>query len=99
MAQVELTMPEVGESIVEGLVVEWLKQPGDTVDIDEPIMAVETDKADVEVPSTVTEEGVVGRVLGESVLEAVRFIGRRTALVEDLGFDESREARAQRRQR
>ncbi len=37
MAQVELTMPEVGESIVEGLVVEWLKQPGDTVDVDEPI--------------------------------------------------------------
>ena len=57
MAQVEVTMPEVGESIVEGLVVEWLKQPGDTVDIDEPIMAVETDKADVEVPSTVAGVG------------------------------------------
>ena len=61
MAQVELTMPEVGESIVEGLVVEWLKQPGDTVDIDEPIMAVETDKADVEVPSTVA--GVIKAIL------------------------------------
>ncbi len=61
MAQVELTMPEVGESIVEGLVVEWLKQPGDTVDVDEPIMAVETDKADVEVPSTVA--GVIKEIL------------------------------------
>ena len=61
MAQVELTMPEVGESIVEGLVVEWLKQPGDTVDVDEPIMAVETDKADVEVPSTVA--GVIQEIL------------------------------------
>ena len=61
MAKVEVTMPEVGESIVEGLVVEWLKQPGDTVEIDEPIMAVETDKADVEVPSTVA--GVIKEIL------------------------------------
>ena len=61
MATVEVTMPEVGESIVEGLVVEWLKQPGDTVEVDEPIMAVETDKADVEVPSTVA--GVIKEIL------------------------------------
>ena len=61
MATVEVTMPEVGESIVEGLVVEWLKQPGDTVEVDEPIIAVETDKADVEVPSTVA--GVIKEIL------------------------------------
>ncbi len=61
MATVEITMPEVGESIMEGLVVEWLKEPGDTVEVDEPIIAVETDKADVEVPSTVA--GVIKEIL------------------------------------
>ena len=50
MAQ-EIKMPALGESVTEGTVTEWLKQVGDTVEVDEPIVEVSTDKVDSEVPS------------------------------------------------
>ena len=46
-------MPELGESVTEGTVTTWLKQVGDTVELDEPIVEVSTDKVDSEVPSPV----------------------------------------------
>ncbi|MEO6198362.1 MAG: 2-oxoglutarate dehydrogenase complex dihydrolipoyllysine-residue succinyltransferase [Sphingomicrobium sp.] len=46
-------VPALGESITEGTLAEWLKQPGDTVAQDEPIASLETDKVNVEVPSPV----------------------------------------------
>lgn len=49
----ELTVPQVGESITEVLVVEWLKKAGDSVEMDEPIAVIETDKATLEIPSPV----------------------------------------------
>ena len=54
----EVTVPVLGESIVEATVGEWLKQPGDPVKADEPIVSLETDKVAVEVPSPVA--GVMG---------------------------------------
>ncbi|QDZ08482.1 2-oxoglutarate dehydrogenase complex dihydrolipoyllysine-residue succinyltransferase [Sphingomonas panacisoli] len=54
----EVTVPVLGESIVEATVGEWLKQPGDPVKQDEPIVSLETDKVAVEVPSPVA--GVMG---------------------------------------
>ncbi len=51
---VELTMPEMGESVTEGTVLEWLKQPGDEVAEGDTIVEVSTDKVDAEVPSPVT---------------------------------------------
>ncbi len=49
----EVNVPVLGESIVEATVGEWLKQPGDPVRQDEPIVSLETDKVAVEVPSPV----------------------------------------------
>ena len=54
----EVTVPTLGESITEATLGEWLKQPGDPVQADEPIASLETDKVSVEVPSPVA--GVMG---------------------------------------
>ena len=56
---IEVTVPALGESIVEATVGQWLKQPGDPVNADEPIVSLETDKVAVEVPSPVA--GVMGQ--------------------------------------
>ncbi|WP_297003904.1 biotin/lipoyl-containing protein, partial [uncultured Corynebacterium sp.] len=49
----DVTMPELGESVTEGTVTNWLKKVGDTVAVDEPLLEVSTDKVDTEVPSPV----------------------------------------------
>src|SRR5580658_11194790 len=46
-------MPQLGETVTEGTIIRWLKQPGDAVAIDEPLFEVSTDKVDSEVPSSV----------------------------------------------
>ena len=51
MSRIEVPMPQMGESIAEGTVSKWLKQPGDAVDRDEPILEISTDKVDAEIPS------------------------------------------------
>src|ERR687890_1070653 len=48
---VSVTMPRLGESVTEGTVTRWLKQEGDQVTADEPLLEVSTDKVDTEVPS------------------------------------------------
>ena len=53
-----IEVPTLGESVTEATVGEWLKQPGDSVAVDEPIVSLETDKVAVEVPSPVA--GVLG---------------------------------------
>ena len=52
-ALVEVVVPAVGESVTEGTIAKWLKQVGDAVAVDEPLVELETDKASVEIPSTV----------------------------------------------
>jgi 2-oxoglutarate dehydrogenase E2 component (dihydrolipoamide succinyltransferase) len=52
MAQVELIMPKMGESIMEATILKWLKKPGDKIEQDESVLEVATDKVDTEVPST-----------------------------------------------
>ena len=49
----EVTMPALGESVTEGTVTRWLKEVGDTVEVDEPLLEVSTDKVDTEIPSPV----------------------------------------------
>ena len=49
----EITVPALGESVTEGSIGEWLKQPGDAVAVDEPIVSLETDKVAVDVPSPI----------------------------------------------
>src|SRR5438128_6354648 len=48
---VEVVMPQMGESITEGTVSKWLKQVGDKIEKDEPILEISTDKVDAEVPA------------------------------------------------
>src|SRR5919107_4970686 len=56
---VDITMPAMGESVSEGTILEWAKQPGDHVDADETVVEISTDKVDAEVPApgagTITE--------------------------------------------
>ena len=48
-----VTMPALGESVTEGTVTRWLKNVGDSVAVDEPLLEVSTDKVDTEIPSPV----------------------------------------------
>src|SRR5436190_786098 len=77
----QVTMPAMGESVTEGTVLTWLKQEGDHVEADDPLVEVSTDKVDAEVPSpaagTITEilvdEGdtvTVGQVIARLALGA-----------------------------
>ncbi len=64
----EVTIPEIGESITEALIVRWIKQAGEAVGRDEPLVELETDKVTVEMPSPVA--GVVSEIVcaeGETV--------------------------------
>ncbi len=61
MAVVNLVMPKMGESITEATILKWLKQPGDTIMMDETLLEIATDKVDSEVPSTA--EGVLESIL------------------------------------
>lgn len=57
MAKVEVVMPQMGESVMEGTVIEWSKNVGDTIEVDETLLEIATDKVDTEVPSP--EAGVI----------------------------------------
>lgn len=53
MATFEIVMPKMGESVIEATITKWLKQPGDMVSEDDPIVEIATDKVDSEIPSPV----------------------------------------------
>ncbi|MGI8524497.1 MAG: biotin/lipoyl-containing protein, partial [Nocardioides sp.] len=57
----EVNLPELGESVTEGTVTRWLKQVGDEVAVDEPLLEVSTYKVDTEIPSPVA--GVLSKIL------------------------------------
>jgi 2-oxoglutarate dehydrogenase E2 component (dihydrolipoamide succinyltransferase) len=63
MAQVQMVMPKMGESIMEGTILNWLKKVGDRIEQDESVLEVATDKVDTEVPST--HAGVVVEILAK----------------------------------
>ncbi len=63
MALVEMLMPKMGESIMEGTVLKWLKQVGDTIEQDESVLEVATDKVDTEVPAI--QGGVLKEILAQ----------------------------------
>lgn len=64
MAKVEVVMPQMGESVMEGTVIEWAKKVGDKVEVDETLLEIATDKVDTEVPSP--EAGVLVEILVEA---------------------------------
>lgn len=63
MARVEMVMPKMGESIMEGTILTWLKKEGDRIEQDESVLEVATDKVDTEVPAT--HAGVLEQILAK----------------------------------
>ena len=77
-AGTKVEMPELGESVTEGTITTWLKEVGDEVEVDEPLLEVSTDKVDTEIPSPVA--GTLVKILAEEddtveVGEAIAVIG------------------------
>ena len=65
---ITVTMPQLGETVTEGTILSWAKQPGDVIEEDEVLLEISTDKVDTEVPSPAT--GVLQEILvpeGETV--------------------------------
>lgn len=83
MAVVEMVMPKMGESIMEGTILSWLKKPGDTIDQDESVLEVATDKVDTEVPAT--HAGVLKEILAKEG-EVVQ-VGKAIAIIEIEGSE------------
>ena len=79
MSQVELKMPKMGESVAEATITKWLKKEGDSVEQDEPILEIATDKVDSEVPST-TAGILVKQLYNEGDVVAV---GKSIAIIGD----------------
>ncbi|CAM3119264.1 2-oxoglutarate dehydrogenase, E2 component, dihydrolipoamide succinyltransferase [Stackebrandtia soli] len=78
---VSVTMPALGESVTEGTITRWLKQEGERVEVDEPLLEVSTDKVDTEIPSPAA--GVLTRIVaGED--ETVE-VGSELAVIGDDG--------------
>src|SRR6056297_2605218 len=81
MAKVEVVMPQMGESVMEGTVIEWVKSVGDTVEVDETLLEIATDKVDTEVPSP--ESGTLVEILVEAD-ETVE-VGQAIAIIDTEG--------------
>ena len=98
---IDVVMPQMGESIVEGTLTKWLKKPGETVGRDEPLFEISTDKVDTEIPSpaagTLAEVLIEeGKTVGINTIVARHFV--ETALRASIGervigsvFEELRE--------
>ncbi|MGM7667499.1 2-oxoglutarate dehydrogenase, E2 component, dihydrolipoamide succinyltransferase [Microbacterium sp. A93] len=65
----EVTLPALGESVTEGTVTRWLKEVGDDVEVDEPLLEVSTDKVDTEIPSPVAGKLVEIKVQEDETVE------------------------------
>jgi 2-oxoisovalerate dehydrogenase E2 component (dihydrolipoyl transacylase) len=85
-----LTMPEVGETVTEGIIERWLKKPGDRVEKYEPIVEINTDKVNVELPSPVS--GTVKELLVQE--GDVVAIGAPLAIIEEVAGEAPAEAPA-----
>jgi len=78
---VSVTMPQLGESVVEGTVTRWLKKEGDEVRLDEPLLEVSTDKVDTEIPAPAS--GVLLRILAQE--DDVVAVGSELAVIGESG--------------
>src|SRR5512134_3992778 len=83
-------MPQLGETVVEGTILKWLKAEGETVELDEPLFEISTDKVDTEVPSVAS--GTLAKILvpeGSTVT-----VGTELAVIEGEGDGEAPTAEA-----
>ena len=81
MATVEMVMPKMGESVMEGTILTWLKKVGETIEEDESILEVATDKVDTEIPAT--SAGVLKEILANE--GDVVAVGKPIAIIETDG--------------
>ncbi|APG59960.1 dihydrolipoamide acetyltransferase family protein [Christiangramia salexigens] len=88
MAKFELKLPKMGESVAEATITNWLKEVGDTIEMDEPVLEIATDKVDSEVPSEV--DGKLVEVLFE--VDDVVKVGQTIAIIETEGEDSGESA-------
>ncbi|MBT8218593.1 MAG: 2-oxo acid dehydrogenase subunit E2 [Bacteroidia bacterium] len=86
MAQVELIMPKMGESIMEATILQWVKKVGEKIELDETVLEISTDKVDSEVPSPV--EGKLVKILYQE--NDVVAIGQPVAIIEAEGVEDHR---------
>ena len=78
MAQYQLLLPKMGESVAEAVITKWLKKPGDRIDADEAVVEIATDKVDSDVPSPVS-----GRLIEQLFKESdVAQVGQVLAVIE-----------------
>ncbi|TCD04184.1 2-oxo acid dehydrogenase subunit E2 [Pedobacter frigidisoli] len=86
MAQYELLLPKMGESVAEATVIKWVKQIGDSIDLDDTILEIATDKVDSEVPSP-----VAGKLVKQLFKEdEVAQVGEVIAIIETEGGSEAK---------
>ncbi len=92
MAKVEVVMPQMGESVMEGTIIEWAKKVGERVEADETLLEIATDKVDTEVPSP--ESGILIEILAKED-ETVE-VGQPIAIIdtegEEFSTDEDEQA-------
>jgi 2-oxoglutarate dehydrogenase E2 component (dihydrolipoamide succinyltransferase) len=85
MAQYELLLPKMGESVAEATIIKWNKQPGDMIQLDDTILEIATDKVDSEVPSP-----VAGKLIKQLfAIDDVVQVGAVIAIIETEGVGES----------
>lgn len=87
MAKFELKLPKMGESVAEATITSWLKEVGDSIEMDEPVLEIATDKVDSEVPSEV--DGKLVERLFET--DDVVKVGQTIAIIEIDGEDTDQE--------
>ena len=90
MARFELKLPKMGESVAEATITSWLKEVGDTIELDDAVVEIATDKVDSEVPSEV--EGVLIEVLFNQ--DDIVKVGETIAVIETSGEDSESEVSA-----
>ena len=83
MAKFELKLPKMGESVAEATITNWLKDVGDTIEMDEVVLEIATDKVDSEVPSEVS--GTLTEVLFQ--IDDIVQVGQTIAIIETEGGD------------
>ncbi len=88
---ISVQMPALGESVTEGTVTRWLKQEGDTVEVDEPLLEVSTDKVDTEIPSPAA--GVLKKIIAQE--DDTVEVGGELAVIGDAGEGDGEAAPAQ----
>ena len=87
MAQYELVLPKMGESVAEATIIKWIKQPGELIDIDESVLEIATDKVDSDIPSPVAGKLIKTLFNVDDVVQ----VGAVIAIIETGGADKGNE--------